>query len=69
MKDDNLGRDEKKHVAKKWNAGKRYRRYAMENMYKKDQEKYRGCLYAKLEYVKKIMGKEFEKLLEPQKYM
>jgi hypothetical protein len=51
-------------MAKNWNAGKGYRRYSMESMYKKDQEKYSSSLCAKLEYVKKVIDKEFETFLE-----
>jgi hypothetical protein len=41
----------------------------MENMNKKNEEKYKASLRAKLEYVKKMRGKAFEEILEQQKSM
>lgn len=68
MKDDNLGRDEKKHVAKNGTQG----RYIGDTQWKTCISRIRrnigGYLYAKLEHVNKMMGKVFEKFLEQQKF-
>ena len=55
MKDDNLGRDEKKHVAKKkkyMDVGKRCKRYTVEKIYERIRINARMKLCAKWTYVK-----------------